>query len=417
VGASILNLTPEQIEAFGAELAALEERARRQVGEEDAQYIRKLVKLVQALDLGGRALLFAGWLPPAWLLGAGMLGLGKIIDNMEVGHNVMHGQYDFMHDPRINTYYEWDAYTVGAHWRHSHNYVHHKYTNVIGMDYDIGFRIARLSEEQPWHPWWLLNLPNVLVHALLFDMGVSLHDANAADALFEWNYKKIRFELMPALVEKVRRHALREFVLIPLLAGPSAIPVITGTIAAHVMRNLWVWAIIYCGHFPQDVHVFTQEQIKNETRSQWYLRQVLGSANIDGRPLLHLLAGHLTHQIEHHLFPTLPAWRYPQLAAEVRAIMAKYGVPYHSGPLHSQLFNVLKRVARLSLPLNREDALHWRQRTSEMRLKKYQGMLVVDGDKPASAEAPAFIQRLFGSVAPVKTRRRKPSALTQSASM
>jgi len=413
VGTATLNLTPEQIEAFGAELGALEERTRKLVGEEDARYIRRLVKLAQTLDLSGRALLFAGWLPPAWLLGTSLLTVGKILENMEIGHNVMHGQYDFMQDPHINTYYEWDSNSVGDQWRHSHNYVHHTYTNVIGMDYDIGFRIARLSEQQPWHPWWLLNLPNVLLHAVAFDMGTALHDSNAADALFEWNFKKIRYDLLPALGKKIARHTLKDYVLFPLLAGPAALPVFAGNATANVLRNMWVWAMVYCGHFPDSVHVFTQEQVKNETRSQWYLRQMLGSSNIDARPILRVLAGHLTHQVEHHLFPTLPAWRYPQLAEEVRAIAAKHGVPYHSGPLLSQLFNVVKRIARLSLPLDREDALNWRARARQMRREKHVGMLRVDGDKRANGTAPEFIQRLFRSATPKPKRKAQDARQPQ----
>ena len=46
--------------------------------------------------------------------------------------------------------------------------------------------------------------------------------------------------------------------------------------------------------------------------ASWYLRQMLGSANISGGPLFHILSGNLSHQIEHHLFPDLPARRYPR---------------------------------------------------------------------------------------------------------
>src|SRR5690606_27590370 len=112
------------------------------------------------MDATGRALLMASVFPPAWLAGTALLGLAKILDNMEIGHNVMHGQYDFMNDPVINTNYEWDGVPPNEHWRHSHNYVHHTFTNVLGLDHDIGYRVIRLSEHQPWHPKWLLNLNN-----------------------------------------------------------------------------------------------------------------------------------------------------------------------------------------------------------------------------------------------------------------
>ena len=83
-----ITLTPEQAEAFGRELDAIKERVVADLGEKDAEYIRRVIKTQRALEVGGRALLF---LPPAWLVGTAMLGLSKILDNMEIGHNVMHG--------------------------------------------------------------------------------------------------------------------------------------------------------------------------------------------------------------------------------------------------------------------------------------------------------------------------------------
>jgi Fatty acid desaturase len=62
------------------------------------------------------------------------------------------------------------------------------------------------------------------------------------------------------------------------------------------------------------------------------------------------MTGNLSHQIEHHLFPDLPGHRYGELAAEVREICARYGVPYTTGPLYRQFGSVVKKIIRLSLP-------------------------------------------------------------------
>ena len=91
--------------------------------------------------------------PPAWIAGTTMLALSKILDNMEIGHNVMHGQYDWMGDPAISSRgFEWDTACPGDQWRHSHNYMHHTHTNIVGMDRDIGYGILRMSEDQRWQP-------------------------------------------------------------------------------------------------------------------------------------------------------------------------------------------------------------------------------------------------------------------------
>ena len=90
------------------------------------------------------------------------------------------------------------------------------------------------------------------------------------------------------------------------------------------MRNIWAYSIIFCGHFPTGVATFTEEETRGrDRRGHWYIRQMLGSANITGGKLFHIMSGNLSHQIEHHLFPDLPARRYPQIAAEVREICAR----------------------------------------------------------------------------------------------
>jgi NADPH-dependent stearoyl-CoA 9-desaturase len=392
-----VKLSPEQLESFGRELDELEQRTRAKLGAEDAAYIRRVIKLSRNMEISGRALLFASLFPPAWLAGTALVGLAKILDNMEIGHNVMHGQYDFMNDPVINTSYEWDTVCPGDQWRHSHNFVHHTYTNVLGLDHDIGYRVNRMSEHQPWHPKWLSNLPNVLMLATLFEWGVGVHDSNIADAYMESDMSKLKREKILPLAKKVARQVLKDYVLFPVLAGPMAPAVAAGNFVANLMRNYWAWAVIYCGHFPEGTAVFTEDQLKDETRGAWYLRQLLGSVNIQGGKTMHLMTGHLSHQIEHHLFPTIPAWRYPEMAVEVQAICKRYGVPYHAGgSFFRQVGQVLTRAARLSLPSSLDDVLNWRKADKAYIHMKDLGEEVLQGKRKPGAEpllpAPAKLQ-------------------------
>ena len=139
---------------------------------------------------------------------------------------------------------------------------------------------------------------------------------------------------------------LKDYVVFPALVGPGAPFVLAG----NLTRNLWSFMIIFCGHFPAGVEEFSEEEVENETRGGWYLRQMLGSANLTGSRLFHLLSGNLSHQIEHHLFPDIPAHRYAEIATEVRAICERYGLPYNTGPLHKQFGSVVKKICRLALP-------------------------------------------------------------------
>ena len=128
------------------------------LGEEDVTYLRRVIRWQRGLAAAGRASLFLGFLPPFWIGGAAALGISKILDNMEIGHNVMHGQYDWTRDPALASgTFEWDAACPADQWRHSHNYLHHTFTNIHGKDRDIGYGILRISPDQPWNPIYLGN--------------------------------------------------------------------------------------------------------------------------------------------------------------------------------------------------------------------------------------------------------------------
>ena len=125
---------------------------------------------------------------------------------------------------------------------------------------------------------------------------------------------------------------------------------LSANVTANLVRNLWSYMIIFCGHFPDGAEKFTEEELEDETKAEWYLRQLLGSANFEGSRLLHVMAGSLGYQIEHHLFPDLPSNRYPEIAQRVRALCEKYDLPYTTGPLYRQYGQTLSTILRLSLP-------------------------------------------------------------------
>jgi fatty acid desaturase len=345
------SLTPEQLEAFGQELDAIRARVVADLGERDADYINKVIRTQRGLELAGRGLLFLGFLPPAWIGGTAALSLSKILDNMEIGHNVMHGQYDWMKDARLNgKTFEWDTACPGDQWRHSHNYMHHTHTNIVGKDRDIGYGILRMSEEERWHPYYLGNPLYAALLAIFFQYGVALHDLEAERLATGETTLAEKWGMLGDIWRKVRGQTLKDYVLFPLLSGPSLPFVLAGDATANLARNLWSFTIIFCGHFPDGTQQFTEEQAENETRGEWYYRQLLGSANLTGSKLFHILAGNLSFQIEHHLFPDLPAHRYAEISTEVSEITERYRIPYNTGPLHRQFGSVVRKIGKLALP-------------------------------------------------------------------
>ncbi len=346
-----ITLTPEQADAFGRELDAIRDRVIADLGQADVDYIRRVIKAQRAAEVTGRALLFAGIFPPAWLAGTALLAASKILDNMEIGHNVMHGQYEWTGDPTLcGRTFEWDTACPADQWRHSHNFSHHTYTNIVGMDRDIGYGILRMSPDQPWRPYFLGNPVYAFLLMVLFQYGVALHELETERIRAGEISLADKREVLQEIWRKTRRQVAKDYVAFPLLAGPFAPFVFAGNMTANLIRNVWSYAIIFCGHFPEGTQEFSAEETRDESRGQWYFRQVLGSANLTGGRLFHILSGNLSFQIEHHLFPDLPARRYAEIAPQVREVCHRYGIPYNAGPLPKQFATVVRKIVKLALP-------------------------------------------------------------------
>jgi linoleoyl-CoA desaturase len=352
----IAHLTEADVEEIGRRLDAIRQEVIDSRGEPDAAYIRGMVDFQRKLELGSRAVLLFSALPPAWLLGTAGLTVAKILENMEIGHNVMHGQWDWMRDPKIHsTTWEWDNASTADGWKHSHNEIHHTYTNIVGKDNDLGYGIMRVDEEQRWYPMYLIQPLWNFVNACFFEYGIAAYDLELGRNLSLPKEKRPESfkRNLRATLRKIRKQATKDYVVHPLLSLPtgSALPTLAANFTANLLRNLWSHSVIMCGHFPEGVETFEKAALpEKETRGEWYLRQMLGSANISGSKAMHVMSGNLSHQIEHHLFPDLPSNRYAEIAPRVREVFDDYGLTYLSRPLPQQVASAWHKVFRLSLP-------------------------------------------------------------------
>ncbi|MFC5268718.1 fatty acid desaturase family protein [Kribbella qitaiheensis] len=347
------HLTPDDIEEIGRRLDAIRADIVAARGASDAAYIRKVINVQRKLELSSRAVLLLSLFPPAWLIGTAGLSVAKILENMEIGHNVMHGQWDWMRDPKIHsTKWEWDHASPSEQWKHSHNELHHNYTNVVGKDNDLGYGIMRVDEDQRWYPLYLAQPLWNFINACFFEYGIAAYDLELGKNLATKKRRKDpEFKARARQVlKKIRGQMTKDYVVHPLLSGPSFLHTLAANATANVVRNVWAHSVIMCGHFPEGVQTFERRSIEGETRGEWYLRQMLGSANISGGRAMHLMTGNLSYQIEHHLFPDLPSNRYQEIAPQVQAIFEEYGLTYTTGPLPKQVASAWSKVFRLSLP-------------------------------------------------------------------
>ncbi len=406
------RLSAEQIEAVGREFDAIHDEVFDELGDRDAKYIRAMIDLHRRMALLGRVLLVGSRYRPLWLAGTATLSLAKILENMEIGHNVMHGQWDWMNDPVINSSaWDWDSASTPEAWKHSHNYVHHTYTNIRGKDRDLGYDIMRIDPHQPWNPIYLLQPFYNLVLAAFFEWGVAAHDLDF-DAIKAGEKSKGEVKRqLKGMGGKARSQIVKDYVAFPALSGllmtladlglasldlgrqnPSFREdprraagqklagawgrakrksgrehvlrhlierrsfrqpfraTVSADFTANIVRNVWAYAIIFCGHFPDQTFTFSQEESDDETRGARHVRQLVGAANIEGSPLFHVISGNLGYQVEHHLYPDMPSSRYGEIAPRVRKICERYELPYNTGPFLTQLGMVQRTILRLAFP-------------------------------------------------------------------
>jgi linoleoyl-CoA desaturase len=399
----LARLTDEQIEELGREFDAIHDDVYAELGDRDRKYITSMIDMHRRLAVMARVLLLASRFKPAWVAGTAANSAAKILENMEIGHNVLHGQWDWMNDPQIHsTTWDWDTASTSEAWKHSHNYVHHTYTNIRGKDKDLGYEIMRIDPHQKWHPVYLAQPFYNLLLMAFFEWGVALHDLDL-EALRRGEKSKdeLRRELK-GIAGKARTQIVKDYIAWPLISalavgalkvaieptrvtkrermlarlrgavpgqqsarreivkevamrvveggGRTFVATAKANATANIVRNFWAYAIIFCGHFPDQTYTFSEEEVKDESRGGWYVRQLAGAANIEGSPLFHVASGNLGFQVEHHLFPDMPSTRYAEIAPRVKDICERYELPYNSGPFGQQLFQVQRTIARLAFP-------------------------------------------------------------------
>lgn len=397
----LARLSEQELEKLAKELDAIHDEVFAELGDRDRHYIKTMISVQRQIVVAGRVLLLGSRSPAAWLLGTACLSMAKILENMELGHNILHGQWDWMNDPDIHSsVWDWDTASSAKAWKHSHNYIHHTFTNIRGRDKDLGYEIMRIDPNQQWRPGNLGQPFYNFLLMMLFEWGVAVHDTDV-EALFRGN--KTMADLkddFKSIGGKARQQIVKDYVGWPLISAGAfglaqlalrgrikqpgrsrvgrrlrrisgdkrassvatfldrVLPGVESTFLrtlladalANVVRNVWSHAIIFCGHFPDQTYTFSEEEVADETRGGWYVRQLIGAANIEGSPLFHIVSGNLGYQVEHHLYPDMPSSRYAEIAPKIKDICQRYDLPYNSGPFGRQWFSVQRTIVRLAFP-------------------------------------------------------------------
>jgi NADPH-dependent stearoyl-CoA 9-desaturase len=344
------HLSDADIEALAAELDTIRRDIEESRGAKDREHIRRAIAIQRCLEIAARLTIGLSKTRAGWVLGTVTLAVAKCVENMELAHNIIHGQWDWMNDPEIHSStWEWDMVGPSTHWRSSHNHRHHMYTNIIGLDDDLGFGVLRVTREQEWRPGNLLQPLRAVLLAAAFEWGVAFHDLYSIQESTATESGKAAHK--QDLFHKMARQAVKDYVIFPALSPRRWRRVLGANVMANGFRNAWAYIVIVCGHFTDGAEKFDPSVLQDETKPLWYLRQMLGTGNFEAGRVLAFMSGHLCYQIEHHLFPDLPSNRLPEIAERVRALCVKYDLPYTTGSFLRQYLLTVRTICKLALPV------------------------------------------------------------------
>jgi NADPH-dependent stearoyl-CoA 9-desaturase len=343
------HLSDADLEGLATALEAIRHDIETSRGAKDRAYIMRAIAFQRCLEVAARLVIAGSKGKRGWAVGTAALAAAKCIENMELGHNISHGQWDWMNDPEIHSnVWEWDMAGLTSQWRNSHNYRHHMYANVVGVDDDLGFGIMRVTRDQEWRLNALAQPLRGVLLALAFEWGVALHGLYSVHERETTDAGKAAHT--KALIRKMARQARKDYVLFPALSRRRWRRTLGANVVANGLRNVWACVVIVCGHFTDGAEKFTPAVLEEETKPEWYLRQMLGTANFRAGTVMAFMSGNLCYQIEHHLFPDLPSNRYPEIAARVRGLCVTYDLPYTTGSLLRQYLLTVRTICKLALP-------------------------------------------------------------------
>ncbi|WP_437945482.1 fatty acid desaturase [Sorangium sp. So ce296] len=353
---------PRDIEAFGREVDELLQKYRSKVGEEDIAFVERCFDINIKAEVAGRLLLHFSLDPFTWLLGSTLLAY-HIGQRGGLMHAIHHGMYDGI--PGIPSRFTSDKTTYncpisGQLWQRFHA-KHHAHTNNLHKDTDVGYEVLRWSDEVPWQPFHLIQLPAMLLTSLFPFGGLMFWYPFYQSGLLEYAFPK-RFRTSAPFHEKhdwetfkkifgwamegFLPYMAKNLLLYPALGGIFWPKVLLGNVVAHYLASAAIWHHVLTPHMGQPVY-----GRKPRSKAEWYVQQIEATSNLKvENELLKIFCAGNHQQIEHHVAPKLPMSRLWEMAPELEAICKKYGVRYSSEGWRERTKRVVSLLLRYSLP-------------------------------------------------------------------
>jgi fatty acid desaturase len=345
----VLDLDTLDLAGFARDVQTLRTQIDASLGPDDLRHLRRIERWGRLATAVGLATAPIAPNP----LSAVALALGRATRWLLM-HHIGHRGYDKV--PEVPARYtarvfargwrrmvQWADWMIPEAWIYEHNVLHHQNTGERRDPDLIEQNLAAVHGSAA--PVWIRY---ALLAGLAATWRVSYYAPNTLRAWWHRHAEKDVAHRTPVgllLRRCYAPYALLNFVALPLLFTPlgawAVFSAWCNSLLAEMLTNLHTFFVVGPNHTGDDVFRFDD---RPASRGEFYVRQVAGSVNYrtagDLTDYAHLF---LNYQIEHHLFPDVPMLAYRRMQPKVKALCARYGVPYVQEPV-SRRFRKMARV-------------------------------------------------------------------------
>ena len=296
----------------------------------DNEYASRLRDKFLGDEDHGRTLLKSGRGLRSFLKGTFLLGRSRFAQFC-LGHEVLHGSYANHPDPTFSGRQGWymPLFILDKHWRYGHNRFHHQTPGVFGLDPEatpVNHRVSNDFYAEKGDRATVLFNSVALIGFTLFAIGI----------VEAKKYSETHEDAWEELLESNKALAKKEFVSIPLEAGLKAPRVLAGNLLSFFVAELISGALGRSTHVRNDSVSLHIDEYDPANRAHFYINSLLNAGNVD-YPGDRIYIGGFDKHIEHHLFPFLSSRKLDEASGRIRALCARYDLPYNEGSMPSIL--------------------------------------------------------------------------------
>ncbi len=363
--------TETNLSGFSQEIDNLREEVVSSLSQSDFKHLLKIEWFGRISTLIG---IGTAWIFPNPIT-AFLISLGQFTRWL-MAHHILHKGYDKV--PGVparytssnfargwRRYVDWFDWFVPEAWDYEHNQLHHYHTGE-NDDPDLVERHLRFLRE--------LKVPYFIKYIFVIVASLTwkytYYAPNTMSVIHPSSRKRLKKEHIAYITIKnifqfsnkhVRKlwldcylpYATYRFVLIPLLFLPlgktAVLYAFINMLLAECITNMHSFLVIGPNHTAEDLYRY---DFHYENKDQFYVTQIMGSANYNcGDEFTDYMSIWLNYQIEHHLFPDLPMSKYREIQPKVKALCAKYKIPYRQESIFKRFGKMLDvTVGKAKMP-------------------------------------------------------------------